>query len=273
MILQTRTFSNLTVMENVEKFIEKQRAIGSYSFTFKEVQKAFDCSEKALKQSLYRLKTKGKIIPIRKEFYIIIPAEYSHVGIIPVTLFLDDLMKSLKKEYYIGLFSAAALQGASHQAIMEYYVITDYPPIRSIKHDKIVINFFTKKNWLPELIIQRKTDAGYLNVSCPELTIIDLLNYGNITINRIATILDELVESFDQKRLKMTIGQASTATIQRLGYLLEIIGHNTHYTKILLQQLKKRKVFAIPLSVHLPKKGNLNANWNVIENISIETDL
>jgi predicted transcriptional regulator of viral defense system len=260
-------------MKNIEQFIEKQRAFGSYSFTFDEVQRAFDCSEKALKQALYRLKKKGKVIPLRKGFYIIIPAEYSQVGTLPATLFLDDLMKSLKKEYYVALFSAAMLQGASHQAIMENYVITDNPPIRSIKNNKIVIHFFTKKQWSKELIIQRKTDAGFINISCPELTIIDLLNYGNFSTNRIATVLEELAESFDQKRLKIAVKKAKTATIQRLGYLLDSIGNEKKYTKVLHQELKKRKVFPVPLSIHVAKKGSLHPGWNIIENLTIEADL
>jgi hypothetical protein len=38
---------------------------------------------------------------------------------LPVYLFADDLMKSLKKNYYLGLYSAAAIHGAGHQQPME----------------------------------------------------------------------------------------------------------------------------------------------------------
>ena len=33
----------------------------------------------------------------------------------PNDFYIDDLMRFLKREYYIGLFSAAALYGAAHQ--------------------------------------------------------------------------------------------------------------------------------------------------------------
>ena len=260
-------------METVEQFIEQQRSLGSYSFSKELLNEAFNRSDKALKQALYRLKTKGKIVHVKSGFYVIIPPEYSNVGMIPANLFIDDLMKSLHKQYYVGMFSAAALQGASHQAVMEYYVMTDYPSVRSVNNKNIVINFYTKKEWAKDLILQRKTDAGYINVSCPELTALDLLNYGNFAINRVATVLEELSESFDSKRLKNTIRHASTASIQRLGYLLDTVNDGHAYGKILQQELNKRNVFPVPLSKHEAKKGQINTVWQVIENITVESDL
>ena len=261
------------MLETVEQFIEQQRSLGSYSFSWEMLNDAFDRSDKALKQALFRLKTKGKIAHVKSGFYVIIPPEFSNVGMIPANLFIDDLMKSLGKQYYVGMFSAAALQGASHQAVMEYYVVTDYPSVRSVRNKNIVINFFTKKEWANDLILQRKTDAGYINVSCPELTALDLLNYGNFTINRVATVLEELSESFDSKRLKNTIKHASTTSIQRLGYLLDTVNNGHAYGKVLQHELKKRNVFPVPLSKHGSKKGQINAIWNVIENITVESDL
>src|SRR3546814_1865195 len=79
-------------------------------------------------------------------------------------------MKSLNKRYYIGLFSAAALHGAAHQQPMEYYVLTEKPALRDIKNEKLSINFYVKKDWSEDDIVQKKTDAGYINVSSPELT-------------------------------------------------------------------------------------------------------
>lgn len=260
-------------METVEQFIEQQRSFGSYSFSTEELKGAFDRSDKALKQALYRLKTKGKIVHVKSGFYVIISPEFSHLGMIPANLFIDDLMKSLGKTYYVGLFSAAALQGASHQAVMEYYVVTDHPPVRNVHNEKVKLNFFTKKVWDKDLILQRKTDAGYINISCPELTALDLLNYGNYSINRIATVLEELSESFDAQRLKHTTKSASTTAIQRLGYLLEVVSTEHAFGKVLLQELNKRKVFPVPLSKHGSKKGAMNATWKIIENITVESDL
>lgn len=59
-------------METVEQFIEQQRALGSYSFSREMLNDAFDRSDKALNQALFRLKTKGKIGHVRSGFYVII---------------------------------------------------------------------------------------------------------------------------------------------------------------------------------------------------------
>ena len=76
------------------------RSKGCFTVTQNELLEKFNISPKALNQSLFRLKSKNRIAQIRKEFYAIIPPEYAHQGMLPVYLFADDLMKSLKKDYY-----------------------------------------------------------------------------------------------------------------------------------------------------------------------------
>ncbi|MEI9912620.1 MAG: type IV toxin-antitoxin system AbiEi family antitoxin [Bacteroidota bacterium] len=109
----------------LEDYLNKIRSQGRYAFTWIELKDQFDISDKALNQTLYRLKIKKKIAQIRKGFYAIITPEYSRQGMLPVNLFIDDLMKSLNKRYYVGLISAAALHGAAHQQPMEFFVITE----------------------------------------------------------------------------------------------------------------------------------------------------
>ncbi|MCB0483677.1 MAG: hypothetical protein KDC37_03860 [Flavobacteriales bacterium] len=260
-------------MKTLEHFVEQQLSNGRFSFSTTMLKDVFDKSDKALKQSLYRLKAKGKIAHVRSGFYMIIPPEYSQFGMIPPDLFIDDLMKCLGKKYYVGLFSSASLQGASHQAVMQYYVITNHPPLRSVNNAKMVINFYSKKEWQRELILQRKTDAGYINISCPELTTFDLLNYGNFSLNRIATILEELYEFYNAKRLKLSVKQASTASIQRLGYLLDQVVVDNVYSEVLQQELTQRRLFPVLLSKRSSHQGKADKSWNVIINTDIESDL
>ena len=152
-----------------------------------DVKQQFDISDKAINQSLYRLKNKKQIAQIRNGFYAIISPGYSSQGIIPAPLFIDDLMQSLSKRYYVGLLSAAALHGAAHQQPMEFFVVTEKPALRRINNRKIKINFYVKKKWTDEDIVNKKTDAGNIQVSSPELTALDLLYYTNsIGIKRLA---------------------------------------------------------------------------------------
>jgi hypothetical protein len=77
------------------------------------------------------LKLKKEVLQIRQGFYVIIPPKYSKSGTLPLYLFIDDLMKSLDKPYYVSLLSVAALHGAAYQQPMGYTVITQSPAPRS----------------------------------------------------------------------------------------------------------------------------------------------
>ena len=259
----------------LEEYIDKVRSKGRYAFTLEELKLKFDVTDKAILQNLFRLKTKKKIVQIRKGFYTILPAEYSNYGVIPTTMYLDDMMQSLNKKYYLGLISAAAIHGASHQQSMETFVITEKPALRSIKNQKLKINFFVKNEWMNEDIKQVKTDAGYVNVSSPELTALDLLYYvEKLGMNRVVTILKELVEVIKPSQLAKTAKNYSPiATVQRLGYLLEFEFGNEKLSEVIYATIADKKGVNIPLMPGKNREGMINTKWRIINNINIENDL
>lgn len=259
----------------LEDYVNKVRSKGRFSFTWSEAKAQFDISDKALNQSIYRLKSKKRIAQIRKRFYAIISPEYSHRGMIPVNLFMDDMMKSLGKRYYVGLISAAALHGAAHQQPMEYFVITEKPALRNIKNRKLKINFYVKKDWAEDDIIRIKTEAGYINVSSPELTALDLFYYQeNFGVNKITSILQELAEEMKVANLiKTAKNYSQTTSIQRLGYLLDKELSNTKLSDPLFKILNDRKCIAVPLSTEKNKEGVVDGKWKIIKNIKVESDL
>src|SRR3546814_19786334 len=131
---------------------------------------------------------------------------------------------------------------------MEYYVLTEKPALRDIKNEKLSINFYVKKDWSEDDIVQKKTDAGYINVSSPELTALDLLNYGSFGINRIFTILQELSEVMKAPDLtRAARNYAQTTTDQRLGYLLAKETQNAMLAGALKRAIRDRKYLPIPL--------------------------
>lgn len=259
----------------LEEYLNKVRSKGRYTFTWEEVKKQFDVSDKALHQSLYRLKSKKKVAQIRKEFYAIITPEYSSRGIIPAHFFIDDLMTSLNRRYYVGLLSAAALHGAAHQQPMEYFVITEKPAIRNIRNKKLAINFFVKKQWSDEDIVQKKTEAGYINVSSPELTALDLFYYlDNFGINRIVTILKELAEEIKIPTLiRIAKHYPQTSAIQRLGYILDKEIKSEKLADSLLKILSDRRLLVVPLSLNKNKKGKIDDKWKILKNMEVESDI
>jgi len=258
----------------LEEFANGVRAAGRYAFALEEAKESLKLSDKALNQALFRLKKKNKLAQIRKSFFAIIPPEYSKMGMLPPHLFIDDLMKWLGKKYYVGLFSAAALHGAAHQQPMEYYVITEKPALRNIKSPKLTIKFNVKKEWSDADIIQKKTDAGYISVSAPELTALDLLFYGNLGLNRVVTILEELVEKIKPSALTRTARIfPQTTTLQRLGYILDKEIGSEKLAEALKKILERRKLSPAPLLKNTDKVGELDSDWQIIKNTEIESDL
>ncbi len=261
--------------KTIGEFTFFKQSSGKYSFTKDELNKTFTQSDNAIKQSLSRYRKKGKISIIRNGFYVIIPPEYSKSGILPVYLFVDDMMKWLGKKYYIALYSAAVLHGASHQQPQESYIITQNPPLRKINNNKISINFSVKLNWSLKDITEKKTDAGYIKVSSPELTALDLLYYlGKAGINRNATIIKELTEKMDKKELYETAKRyPKTSAIQRLGYLLDVVFKEKELTGFLYKAVKNKKLFYTRLSTHHKNKGEFDSKWKIIKNTDIEADI
>lgn len=259
----------------LEEYLDSVRAKGRYSFTLEELKSKLDVTDRALLQNLYRLKAKNKIVQIRKGFYTILPAEYSRCGIIPSNMYIDDMMLSLHKDYYLGLVSAAAIHGASHQQSIETFVITQKPALRDIKNKKLKINFLVKNAWNNEDVKKIKIEAGYINVSSPELTALDLLYYiDKLEMNRVISILKELVKVIKPSVLTKTAKNYSQiAAVQRLGYLLEYELENDKLSHAVYITIAGKKGANIPLMPGKNKKGNVNTKWRIINNINIKSDL
>ena len=259
----------------IHEYLFKINRRGRFSFTLDELRASVQVSEMAINQSLFRLKSKNKVAQVRQGFYVIIPPEYSAAGILPVYFFIDQMMKWLNRPYYAGLLTAASLHGSSHQQPMESFIIIQPPTLRKINNDKIAINFLNKKTWDDNDIIKKKTEAGYMNVSTPELTALDLLLFNNwLVINRATTIISELVDEMKPSILLQTARRFQvTAAIQRLGYLLDYELGNEKLAAVIEKALDDRKVHTVPLSISKERKGKIFPRWKIIKNMEIESDL
>jgi len=243
-----------------------------YTFTLSELKKHFQLSDKSVLQGLYRYKKNKKITQIRKEFYGILVPRIAINGRLSYFEFLDDLMKSLGKNYYVALLNAAALHGAAHQQPQVEYVFTTPPVPQNIKSQNLF--FLAKSNWNQDFIIKKKTQTGYVNVSSPELTALDLCTYiWKFGINRVTTILMELCEEMKPSLLKKVANEYHiVSSIQRLGYILEHFTEKKKLTNVVYTIIQKKKTYYVPLSPKKTKKGEYNYKWKIIENIQIEPD-
>jgi len=261
--------------EYIDEYLLKIRSKGRFSFTFEELNQAFDSSEQAIRRKLYRLKADNKIAIIRKDFYVALPPEYAKNGSLPVYFYIDDLMKYLRKDYYMGLYTAASLYGAAHQQPMEYQVIMQ-TPMRAIVEKNTQINFLVRKEWKQEGIEKKKSAAGYFNVSLPELTALDFMSFNAKIggISRIVPILGELLEEIKPNRMyKIASGYPQTSSIQRLGYLFDKVFNRKDLAASIHRALKGKTTQNILLSIASSKNGNINKDWKVNVNVLIENDL
>lgn len=261
----------------LEFYLQNVQAEGKLYFTLDAVKKEFpNYSENALQTNLKRLSKKNKVRSVLKGFYIIIPPEYYSRRILPPELFLDALFKHLERPYYLGLLSAAAFHGAAHQQPQESYVFINKPPLRPTKVEGIKINYVVKSN-LPKIGVEkRKTETGYLNISSPELTAIELIEYQQRVggLNRVATVLYELTDIISPDKLQEILqNKISIASLQRFGYMLDCVLKKKELASVIENYLTDKKLFRVPLSSTLKKNGAAtNLVWKVIENLKIESD-
>src|ERR1035437_9760159 len=116
-----------------------------------------------------------------------------------------------------------------------------------------------------------------MKISSPELTAIDIVLYENRIggLNRVVTLLDELLESVNPEKLKILLKEnIPLAIIQRLGYLCEKVLKKKEIIPVLLEHIKNKKLIRVPLSVHGKRSGfPVDSEWKIIINSKPESDL
>jgi predicted transcriptional regulator of viral defense system len=187
-------------------------------------------------------------------------------------------MKFLGRDYYLGLLNAAAYYGAAHQQPQDFSVITTKPTLREIHNKTLKINFYTKKEWAKEDIVQKKVETGFINVSSPELTALDMVFFFDEAggFSRITTVLEELIEGIDAQKLAETAKRFyQITTVQRLGFILSEVLRNQELCKPLAEYIKTVKHFPVLLRPQKEKPESMitGNEWKVVQNIEIETDL
>lgn len=265
-----------TDLKHTTDFIREHRSNGRYAFTLEDVIRSINKPVINIRKDIDRLKEKGMVKNIRKGFYIIIPEEYSKMGGIPIEFYVDDLMKYLSRQYYVGLFSAAMFHGAAHQQPQEFFIISESPKTRNINNRNIIINFSEKKHFPQAGIETRKTDTGYFKISGKELTFLDLIYFENLMggFSRITTILKELSEDIKPTAMRKSVSNDFPASVfQRSGYMAEQILQNKKLATVFEEKLESMNFQTAYLKASGQKTGVKDAKWNLVINTKIETDV
>ncbi|MFN3555632.1 MAG: type IV toxin-antitoxin system AbiEi family antitoxin [Bacteroidales bacterium] len=262
---------------NAKEYIKYLLSIETYSFSLNEIAKQTTGSSNSLKFELLRLSEKGEIVNLRKGFYLIITPRYSSARKLPIQLYCEKLFNHLNRNYYVGLFSAAKFHGASHQQIQRDYLITEKPKLNDISKNTLDIRFFTATKWVDKNIQEKKSDAGIFKISSPALTIVDLIHHQTKLggINRMLATIEELTEELTESDLAELISwYPNKSTLQRFGFLLEVLGVKEEYQEMIYAELKAKNFFPVLLSPKSKEKpGAVDNKWKVDVNVKLESDL
>ena len=256
------------------RWVESLQERGRYTFTRAEAAEVSDVSSSAAQRTLLRLKKNRSIVSPRRDFFVVVPREYRSAGSPPASWFIDNLMRHLRRSYYVSLLSAAALHGAAHQQPMALQVIADAPE-RDIIVGRVRIEFHTSNSVAEAVTTRIQTETGTMVVATPATTAFDLVRFPAASgyWNNIATVLLELTEDLDPQTLASGATRIARTDLQRLGWLLNHI-HREEHAESLAQYLKGKRIQPVPLA---PEKhvtsAELDDRWKVLVNDCVEVDV
>ena len=226
----------------LSSYVSGLLSAGRTVFTAEEAERALGVGRGAFLDAAERLQRRRALLSPRQGFYVVVPPQYTSWGGPPPTWYIDALMRHEGQAYYVGLLKAAELHGATHQAVMEFQVMSAkrLPKIRAGRN---LIAFYFRKNLeaVTAATENRKTDTGTMMISSAALTALDLLRYPQASggIDNVATVLSDLGQRIDPEQLTSLSALVERPVVQRLGHLLEHLGHDA-LTGSMLETLQAR---------------------------------
>jgi predicted transcriptional regulator of viral defense system len=216
-------------------YVVGRLAAGRLVFSREEAQAALGINRGAFLDAAEKLQNRDQLLNLRHGFYVIVPPQHLNFGSPPPASFIDDLMRHENRPYYVGLLKAAELHGASHQAVMEFQVVTNRQ-MRDVQAGRSKIAFYYRKDMsaIASGIEERKTDTGKMKISSVELTLLDVLRYPQASagIDNILNVFLDLGTKVNPERMAALSCAFGRSVVQRAGYLLELSGFAVHGEKL-----------------------------------------
>ena len=157
---------------------------------------------------------------------------------------------------------------------MVFQAVVDRP-VRDMAAGRVKIELHRRRSMEDIATIEVQTETGTMLVSSPETTVFDLVHFpaaagywGNI-----ATVLSELAERLSPDRLLRAARRAKLSEVQRLGYLLELLGEH-RLADPLAGWIGTRRTTIVRLRSDRPAGDHgLVSRWRLIPNERVEPDL
>ncbi|MEK6648682.1 MAG: type IV toxin-antitoxin system AbiEi family antitoxin [Actinomycetota bacterium] len=249
---------------------------GRTSASTSEIARILEISEDGVRARLRNSVKRNQMFSPARGLWVPIPPEYRNWGATPALEFLDSMMTYLERDYYVGWLSAAEILGASHQRPQVTQVAVS-SQLSNLSIGRSQIRFRTRKNISELPRFKHRVPSGYVWVSSPELTALDLADATLMGggLNNVATVLVELSKDnhLDGERLASIAVNYSTTAISRLGYILQVLDSNVDLKGLKLLLKTRRKLRPSLLSPSDRRAGKVSQEWNLLINTSLEPDL
>lgn len=271
-------------MMTLERYMETCLSKGHAHFVRQDALAALESSPQALNMALMRQTKKGRLASPRRGFYLILRPEDRAIGAPDPARWIGPLMKYLGVDYRVALLRAASFHGASHQASMVFQVIApkQYRKIDLGRHRVEFVyqnpSAFGEVN-RPEWLDTLKTEAGFAKVSGIELTLLDCVRYFTKSggINSVAQLVKDLGGKAQAGKLIKLASFYENASVRRLGYLLEHLGHarQAHALRPFAMRAKTSVPLdpsSKPIIQELGELSECDPRWKLAINETVETD-
>lgn len=248
-------------------------AQGRYHFTSAEAERIAGASRLAVLKALRRLRARGQVVMPFRGYFVILPPEYRRLGCLPADQFVPDFLTRKRVAHYVGLLSAAEIHGASHHAPQVFQVVVAKRR-RRLTCGRLRVEFVLRKDAGKVPTEERHTDRGPFRVSTREATAFDLIGFPSHAggLDNAVTVVSELAEGLDARRLAEAAGTASLPWAQRLGHVLDALGR-ADLTGPLAEYVAGRVREYVRLAPRAPaRRSRRDSRWRIVANAPVEPE-
>lgn len=228
-------------------------------------------TQKSAANQLERYREAGQFIRPARGFYVVVPLELRGRPV-PATLWLDALMTTFSRGWYLGWLSAAALWGASHHAPGRVQIAIDEKlNAPGLKQAGVEMHISPLVGTDAAPVERRAAGTATIVVATRELTAIDIAQWpsragGTANAARVLADLGPL----DVETLTSLAAFRPASAAQRLGALGARARPDLDLTP-LRSGLVPTSEPAL-LDPRGPRRGPLDREWNVLLNAAAEPD-
>ena len=263
----------------VARILDQSQARGRLVVSLDELVQSSGLSPLAVRRQLEHLGERVARLPGRPATYLLVAPEHRARGTPPVASWLDAYLRYREQPYYLGLLSAAALHGSSHQAVQVTQVLTPRPT-RPFYLGRLRMDFYVKSSLAQTPLSGLTGMPAPMAVSTPEATALDLVAFNKRIggIRRAGEVIFGMKPKMTVAGLKKALAaEPQTAVKQRLGYVLDVLGMN-QLAKVVerslpaglaptLLQFEGKAAAPSTAPTHLVRR------WNVVDNLGVESQL